>query len=81
MRSSVAAVRTPSPPHVVPENEGHRLSSFEIPQSLRGLEVLTSRCNPARVTSMNGRALFASEVTGIFGKLSHISLRIDRIAT
>jgi transposase len=51
---------------VVLDSDGRRLTSFEIPHSLRGFEELTARCNPARLGRMNGRALFAFEATGHF---------------
>ncbi len=51
---------------VVLDSDGRRLTSFGIPHSLRGFEELTSRCNPARLGRMNGRAPFAFDATGHF---------------
>lgn len=51
---------------VVLAQDGRRLTSFEIPHSLRGFEELVRRCEPARHSRPDGRVVYAFEATGHF---------------
>jgi transposase len=51
---------------VVLGHDGRRLTSFEIPHSLKGFEELVRRCEPVRLGRPGGRVVFAFEATGHF---------------
>ena len=51
---------------VVLARDGRRLTSFDIPHSLKGFEELVRRCEPERLGRPGQRVVFAFEATGHF---------------